>query len=71
MQNRSLEYSFILFIFFVFLSFRAAPAAYGVSQARGPIELWLPADATATAMWHPSHVCDLHHSHSNAGSLTH
>ena len=25
-------------------------------------ELELPADATATATWEPSHVCDLHHS---------
>ena len=24
-------------------------------------ELSLPADATATAVWDPSHVCDLHH----------
>ena len=25
-------------------------------------ELQLPAHATATAMWDPSHICDLHHS---------
>ena len=25
-------------------------------------ELQLPADTTATAMWDPNHVCDLHHS---------
>ena len=34
-------------------------------------ELQLPAYATATAMTDPSHICDLHHSHSNAKSLTH
>ena len=45
---------FYLFIYFVFS--RAAPAAYGGSQARGLI------GATATR---------LRHSHSNAGSLTH
>ena len=26
------------------------------------LELQLPAYATATAMWDPSHICDLHHS---------
>ena len=26
------------------------------------LELQLPAYAKATAMWDPSHVCDLHHS---------
>ena len=25
-------------------------------------ELQLPASTTATAMWDPSHICDLHHS---------
>ena len=39
--------------FFFFLLFRAAPTAYGGSQARGPIE------AVAAG---------LRHSHSNAGS---
>ena len=43
-----------LFVFcFLFLLFRAVPAVYGGSQARGQIE-------AATA--------NLHHSHSNAGS---
>ena len=46
---------FLFFFFFVFV-FRAAPAAYGGSQARGPVGA---VDAS------------LHHSHSNAGSLTH
>ena len=46
----------IFFFFFFFLRFRAIPTVYGVSQARGPIR-------AAAAV--------LHHSHSNAGSLTH
>ena len=41
---------------YVFLLFRAAPAAYGGSQARSQIK--------AT-------VAGLHHIHGNAGSLTH
>ena len=46
-----------LFLNFVyFLLFRATPAAFGSPRARGQIE------ATAA---------DLHHSHSNVGSLTH
>ena len=42
-----------LFVFFFALFFRAAPVAYGSSQARDPI------GATAAG---------LHHSHSHAGS---
>ena len=45
--------SFFFFFFFFFLLFRAAPAAYGGSQAKGLI------GATAAS---------LRHSHSNAGS---
>ena len=46
---------FLFFLFcFVFLLFKAAPVAYGGSQARDQIR------ATAA---------DLHHSHSNAGSM--
>ena len=47
---------FCFVLFFVFCLFRAEPTAYGGSQARGLI------GAVAT---------DLHHSHSNAKSLTH
>ena len=43
-----------------FFLFRAAPGAYGSSQARGQIQL--PAHARATAIQDPSHVCNLHHS---------
>ena len=42
-----------IFYFFIFLLFRAEPAAYGGSQTRGPI-------GTVAA--------GLHHSHSNMGS---
>ena len=49
--------SFFNFLFFCLFAFsRAAPAAYGGSQARGLIE------AVATG---------LHHSHNNAGSKPH
>ena len=46
------------FFFFSFSLFRAAPAAYGGSQARGRIR------ATATGLHHShmSHICDLQHS---------
>ena len=57
------------FIFiFIFLLFRSAPAAYGGSQARGQIELQLPACAKDTPDL--SCVCDLHYSSPQAGSLT-
>ena len=46
-------YYYFLFYLFYFLLFRATPAAYGGSQARG----WIGATAAC-----------LHHSHSNAGS---
>ena len=47
---------FVFFVFFVCLFFRAAPMAYGGSQARGPI-------GAAPA--------PLHHSHSNTRSKPH
>ena len=51
------------FIYLFVCLFRAAPAAYGGSQARG--SNWnckLPAYTTTTAPQDPSCVCDLHHS---------
>ena len=45
----------------MFCLFRAAPAAYGGSQARGELVLQLPAYTTATAMQDPSRVWDLQH----------
>ena len=50
-----------LFIY-LFLLFRAKPMAYQVPRPRVESELQLPATVTATAMWDPSCVCDLHHS---------
>ena len=53
LQSNRLAKHPVFFFFFFFLSFRAAHAAYGGSQARGPIR------AIASG---------LHHSHSNVGS---
>ena len=51
-------YIYIHFVCVCLFAFsRAAPTAYGGSQAREP-----PAYTTATAMQDPSHVCDLYHS---------
>ena len=47
-------------LFFVFLFFRAAPAACGGSQARGRIGAVAAGYTTATTMPDPSHICDLH-----------
>ena len=55
MFSLSFCFCFVLFCF-VFCLFRAAPVAYGGSQARGPIR------ATAAS---------LHHSHNNARSEPH
>ena len=51
-QSEEEHVSFLSFFFFLF---KATPAGCGGSQARAP-------NATATAMWDPSRVCDLHHS---------
>ena len=53
--------STVLFIY-LFMLFRAAPAAYGGSQARGWIRATAAGTATATAMQDPSHIHYLHHS---------
>jgi len=53
---------FFLYFFIFLFFFRAAPVAYGNSQAKVQSELQLPADATAIAMWDPSYVCNLYHS---------
>ena len=57
-------YLFIyLFIcLFIFVFSRAAPPAYGGSQARIQLELQPPGYAKATATQDPSRVCVLHHS---------
>ena len=52
-------FGWLVGFFFVFwFFFRAAPVAYGISQARGPI------GATAAGLHHSHH-------HSNAGSELH
>ena len=51
-------FSFFFLIFFFFLLFRATPAAYGGSQARGLIGA---VAARATATPDPRLVCDLYH----------
>ena len=48
--------------YFVLFFFRAAPAAYRGSQARGPIGAVVPAYATASATPDLSRACDLDHS---------
>ena len=59
---------FIVF-YFVFCLFRAAPTAYGSSQAMGLIGA--VAYATATAMPDRAMFATYTTAHSNAGSLTH
>ena len=59
MMIRVAVYFIYLFIYFLF---RPAPAAYGNSQARGPIGAAAASQARATAKWDLSRVCDLHHS---------
>ena len=60
----SSRFSFsLLFIYlFIYCLFRAAFAAYGSFQARGPIRAAAASHTTATAMRDPSRICDLHHS---------
>ena len=51
-----------LYYLFIYCLFRAAFAAYGSFQARGPIRAAAASHTTATAMRDPSRICDLHHS---------
>ena len=55
-------FSLSIHLFFFFWLFRATLEAYGGSRLGVESELQLPAYTTATAMWDPSRVCDLHHS---------
>ena len=69
---RAKDFAFVqCIIFFFFL--RAAPVAYGSSQARGQIGMQLPSHIHSRSHSHTGskHVCDPDHSHSNVGSLTH
>ena len=56
LQSSVIAVGFFFFLFCLFFVFRAAPMAYGSSQARGPI------GAVAARLCHRSR---------NAGSLTH
>ena len=49
-------------VYTYFCLFRAAPAAYGGSQAKGVIGAGAATLNTATAMPHLTHVCNLYHS---------
>ena len=62
---------FILLYLFILCLFRTALMAYGESQAKNGIELYLPAYTTATAMPDLSHVSYLQPAHFNGRSLTH
>ena len=53
-------YCNFVILFFVFLG--PHPQHMDVPRLASRLELELPAYTTATAMWDPSHVCDLHHS---------
>ena len=57
-------YGYSFFFFFFFGLFRAAPAAYGGSHARGQIRAIATGlrHSTATAVSDLSCICDLHHS---------
>ena len=48
----------ILFLFYLFIYFRAAPVAYGSSQDRGWIGAVAAGYATATTTPDQNHVCD-------------
>ena len=52
------EYLSVIFKLYICSLFRAVPAAYGGSQARGQIGAVATGLATATAMPDPSCVCD-------------
>ena len=61
----------IIFFWFVLCLCRAAPTAYGGSQARGPIGVVAAGLVTVTAMLDPSHIWTYTTAHGNARSLTH
>ena len=61
-EKREIQFSELSLFFFFSSLFRAAPTAYGGSQARGEVGAIALAYATATAMPDPRCICDLHHS---------
>ena len=61
-QTLSLELHKSFLFCFVFVFSRATGAAHGSSQARGLIRAVAAGLHQATAMRHPSRICNLHHS---------
>ena len=70
-SSKPLLFFFFFFVFLSFCLFRAAHVAYGGSQARSPIRATGAGLHQSHGKQDRSHFCDLHHSHSNARSLTH
>ena len=62
---------FICLFILAFVCLGLHPTAYGGSQPRGQLELYLPAYPTDTATPDLSHICNLHHSSRHARPLTH
>ena len=56
---------------FSFLLFRAAPTAYRIPRLGVHLDLQLAAYTTDTVMPDSNRVCNLHHTHGNAGSPIH
>ena len=59
----------VTFCIYVFIFFRAAPLAYGNSQAKNELELHMPVYDTAMATPVPTCVWDLYHSSLQYGIL--
>ena len=64
-------FSFFLFFFFFFVFLGLHSWHMEVPRLGVQSELWPLAYPTATAIWDLSHICGLHHSYGNTGSLTH
>ena len=60
-NNNSITSLMSWVLFFIYLFFRAAPVAYGGSQARGPIGAIAASLSTARATQDLSHICNLYH----------
>ena len=73
-ENKNWFPSFLVpktsFFFFFFRFLRLHSQHMGVPSLAVELELQLLTYATATVLLDLSHVCDLHHSSCNAGSLT-
>ena len=62
---------FVFFFFFLVIFLGLHLRHMEVPRLGAESELQLPAYATATATWDPSHVCDLHHSSCQCQILNH